>query len=278
MQPVNKSWLGVLNVVFVAAFAGCDPVSKAEETDLDRARNIVESAGGRIRLIHEAEYSVAWHWVKPPMAADTTSACSVTLSETPSLADFQKIVGLESVRFVTLLRTRVTKDMMKAMSEADHLLGVNFAGCEWEDEAVALLPTLTSPVAIKIAGTPAKLDVKTIRSKVRVLEVFSCAVDLTDVNTCVFANTIEALELNHCRIVGAKALLSLKRLRFLELSGSDVSEQLVLDLRRLKNLEYVRMFGCRLEATTVEALRKALPHCRIDWSPPEMTGEDTDPE
>jgi len=52
-------------------------------------------------------------------------------------------------------------------------------------------------------------------------------------------------------------------LRYLNLSGTEVSDGAVKDLARLKDLEEIYLWGSKMTESGVESLIKALPNAKI---------------
>jgi len=200
---------------------------------------------------------------------------------------------LPNVTQVSLSYVKITDAGLKHLTTMPKLVSLNLGGTLVADAEIGLFANrpLTS---LSLSGsriTDATLECVSKWPDLRGLRVTSTQVTDDGIQNLHDVTTLEELKIGHTRITdagiahlrnlknlqilcidrlevtdaGLGHLEGLKNLRNLNLASTNVSNDAVDVLKSLTHLEELDLTGTKITAEGIEAIRKALPNCKVVW-------------
>jgi Leucine Rich Repeat (LRR) protein len=201
------------------------------EIVLKRSAGVWRTVGPRVDPTRPQCFATGW--LERLIGADFfADVVYVDLSATAvSDQDLARLRGLPRLRFLSLANTRVTDAGLQSLAELTRLERLDLSGTQASDACLPDLGKLTNLIDLRLGSTMSTLG--------------------------------RLDQATHVTDAGLRRLCTLKRLRLLDLSGTQIGDGGIVHLHALRALKYVDLRDTRTTATGRLALQRTNPGLAI---------------
>jgi Leucine rich repeat len=184
-------------------------------------------------------------------------------------ANMRDVAKLEQLRVLNLRYTRVDDGGVRQLAGLKKLRALSLEGLHGlTDAGLAELSGLTELRSLDLSNATALTDLKPLAKMKHLQSLAAHGSPVTDAGLGGLADltALRELDLSSTKVTGAglKALAGLKELEALNLSNTAVTDEGVKELAGLIRLKSLNLSNTKVTATRVDALKMALPKCKVE--------------
>jgi hypothetical protein len=211
-------------------------------------------------------------WIRDKFSNDFFGNVTIIALSSSEITDddLNNLEGLKLTPILHLYNTQITDAGLKHIEELKQLKILNLASNAITDAGLKHLESLEQLTSLGLPGNQISgPGIEHIRKMNRLKNLVLYETQITDETLAIIEGLkqLDSLVLSKTRITndGLKHIKEMSQLERLFIDGNQITDVGLVELENLSNLRYLCIRGTQVSDAGVDRLRKALPHCQIEY-------------